>query len=270
MPALDHVVAVVVTHRPDVTVTAELLHALTPQVAGTVVVDNGSPEETVRRLREVCRSTGARLEALSENVGIATAQNVGIALAREAGADAVLLSDQDSLPSPDMVSRLVDGYHRASAGDRRVAAVGPVTHDERQPGAPLLFSDRRWGPRRARLPRPDGELVEATFLLASGCLIPTDVLDTVGGMNDAWFIDHIDLEWGLRARRAGLVMLGVGGAVLRHHLGDSTLHLPGRERHVHIHSPTRNYYMARNTVLLVRSGLLPAAWRLGYLAWITK
>ncbi|MBO9556689.1 hypothetical protein, partial [Cellulomonas sp.] len=37
-----------------------------------------------------------------------------------------------------------------------------------------------------------------------------------------------------------------------------------------IHSPVRNYYMARNTVLLVRSGLLPVAWRVGYLAWITK
>ena len=46
--------------------------------------------------------------------------------------------------------------------------------------------------------------------------------------------------------------------------------MPGRERDVHVHSPTRNYYMARNTVLLIRSSLMPPAWRWGYAAWITK
>src|SRR5665648_984549 len=96
------------------------------------------------------------------------------------------------------------------------------------------------------------------------------VLDEVGPMNEAWFIDHIDLEWGLRARRAGHSLYGVVGARLTHSLGDRTQRIPGRERDVHIHSPERNYYMARNTVLLVRSGLMTTWWKLGYAGWITK
>jgi rhamnosyltransferase len=32
----------------------------------------------------------------------------------------------------------------------------------------------------------------------------------------------------------------------------------------------RNYYMARNTVLLIRSGLMSGWWRWGYAGWITK
>ncbi len=269
------VAAVVVTYHPDVTATGALVSALVDQVGTLLVVDNGSPEPELTGLRGVVENAGATLVTLGANLGIGEAQNVGIRLARERGAGAVLLSDQDSLPAPDMVRRLLDGLARATAeaedGSRlRPAAVGPVTIDERNPGAALLFSDHRWGPRRAILPPTEGALVPATFLIASGCLIPLAAIDTVGAMNSSWFIDHIDLEWGLRATRAGLGLYGVVGAQLEHSLGDRTQRIPGRRRDVHIHSPLRNYYMVRNTVLLIRSGLLRSAWRWGYAGWITK
>lgn len=269
------VVAVVVTYRPDLESTTALLRALVPQVASLVVVDNGSGRTTVEALRSAARALGAHVLPMGTNQGIAAAQNAGIDWARGEGAAFVLLSDQDSLPHPDMVERLLAGYDRAIAdtvaGLRPpVAAVGPVTVDARNEGAALLFSAQRWGPRRATLPTQDGALVEAAFLIASGCLVSTDALAAVGPMNDAWFIDHIDLEWGLRARRAGYAVYGVVGAGLDHSLGDRTQRIPGRERDVHIHSPERNYYMARNTVLLIRSGLMPAWWRWGYAGWITK
>lgn len=263
--------AVVVTYHPDTDATARLVQALAPQVDTLVVVDNGSPEADVAALRACVALVGGHMVELGENKGIARAQNLGADWVRAQGARLVLLSDQDSLPAPDMVERLVDGLVRAARQDGRpVAAVGPVTVDERNLGAPLLFSDHRWGPRRAHVPDDAGALVEATFLIASGCLVDTQALDVIGPMNEAWFIDHIDLEWGLRARRAGYAQYGVVGAGLAHSLGDRTQRIPGRERDVHIHSPVRNYYMARNTVLLVRSGLLPRRWRLGYAAWITK
>jgi rhamnosyltransferase len=264
------VVAVVVTYRPDVDGTEVLLGALAPQVDRIVLVDNGSPAASVDRLRVTLDAVGGELVALGANRGIAEAQNRGVDRARALGATSVLLSDQDSVPAPDMVARLLDGLARARREHGRVAAVGPVTVDERNAGAALLFSDHRWGPRRATVPQEEGALVPATFLIASGCLVDVAALDEVGGMNAAWFIDHIDLEWGLRARRAGFGLYGVVGARLGHALGDRVQRIPGRERDVHIHSPVRNYYMARNTVLLVRSGLLPRAWQAGYLAWITK
>ncbi|GEN78267.1 glycosyltransferase family 2 protein [Actinotalea fermentans] len=271
------VVAVVVTYRPDTAATTALIDALAPQVAALVVVDNGSPEPVVSELRRACAALGgaAELLELGYNRGIGAAQNAGVVRAGELGADAVLLSDQDSLPSPDMVAVLLDGLTaaRADAAAGRIAppaAVGPVITDGRNQGAVLLFSDHRWGPRRAHVSDRHGALVPATFLLASGCLVPVGALDTVGPMNEAWFIDHVDLEWGLRARRAGLGLYGVVGATMSHSLGDRTQRIPGRQRDVHVHAPVRNYYMARNTVLLIRSGLMPVAWRWGYAAWIAK
>lgn len=271
-PRPADVIAVVVTYHPEPEATGRLLAALAHQVAGTVVVDNGSPPASLERLADHVHAQGAELIGLGENRGIAAAQNIGIARARERGASMVLLSDQDSLPAPDMVARLLDGFVRAAADPTLLppAAVGPVTVDARNEGAALLFAARRWGPRRADLPDGDDALVDVVFLLASGCLVDLAALDVVGPMNVAWFIDHIDLEWGLRARRAGYGLYGVTGAHLAHALGDRTQRIPGRARDVHVHSPVRNYYMARNTVALIRSGLLPVAWRWGYAAWIVK
>lgn len=265
--------AVVVTYRPDLAATALLFDALLPQVDHVVVVDNGSPSTTVTALADQLAGhadVDPDLVSLPDNRGIAEAQNIGIERVRARGATAVLLSDQDSIPAPDMVERLVEGLERARRKGARVAAVGPVTLDERDAGATLLFEARRWGPRRATLPRERGELVPVVFLIASGCLLTPEALDVVGPMNAAWFIDHIDLEWGLRAGRAGFSMFGVTGAHLGHHLGDRMIRMPGRRRGIHIHSPVRNYYMTRNTLLLIRSGLLSPAWRLGYLLWIVK
>ena len=268
------VTAVVVTFHPEAERTVALLEAVRPQVGHVVVVDNGSPEPLLAELRVATERLGCTLVDLGANRGIAAAQNVGIAQARRHGARFVLLSDQDSLPAPDMVHRLLEGmqaaHARAATGGRPPAAVGPVTVDERNAGAALLFSAHRWGPRRASVPDVDGQLVDATFLIASGSLVSVEALEVVGPMNEGWFIDHVDLEWGLRARAAGFTLYGVTGAHLEHALGDRTQRIPGRARDVHIHSPQRNYYMARNTVLLVRSGLLPVAWRWGYRAWITK
>lgn len=264
------VVAVIVTYRPDVRATRTLLRAMTPQVDDVVLVDNGSPATSISALRAAGDELGATLVELDANRGIAAAQNVGIAWARKRGATFVMLSDQDSIPENDMVARLLAGFARAVAIGVPVAAVGPVTEDDRNKGAVLLFSDHRWGPRRTHVPDDEGALIPAAFLIASGCLISANALDAVGIMNEPWFIDHIDLEWGLRARRAGYALYGVAGAHLKHQLGDRTQRIPGRSRDVHIHSPVRNYYMARNTVLLMRSGLMVTRWRWGYAAWITK
>ncbi|MCK6211782.1 glycosyltransferase family 2 protein [Georgenia sp. EYE_87] len=264
------VVAVVVTYRPDPRHTGPLLTALAGQCAHVVVVDNGSPEPARAELGRLCLDVGAELVELGENLGIAHAQNVGIARARELAADAVLLSDQDSLPAADMVDRLVSGFRRAAASRGRVAAVGPVSSDTRSSSEQMVYAARRWGPRRARPQEAHDGMVDAAFLIASGCLIEMEALDEVGDMNAAWFIDHVDLEWGLRARRAGYTLFAVTDAHLAHELGDRLTKLPGRAQEVHVHSPVRTYYLARNTILLVRSGLLSPWWRLGYVVWLAK
>src|SRR5690606_11489778 len=229
------VTAVVVTYEPTTEVTVPLLEELAAQCGAVVVVDNGSAADRRESLQEACARLVAELVELPENRGIAAAQNVGIRRAQ--GADYVLLMYQDSLPAPDMVARLVAGARGAVAAGRAVGAVGPVSADTRSSTEQMVYVSRTWGPRRATAQELDAERLETAFLLASGCLVPTPVLATVGLMNEAWFIDHVDLEWGLRVRRAGYTLFAVPDAHLAHSLGDRLTKLPGRAQEVHVHSP---------------------------------
>jgi len=63
--------------------------------------------------------------------------------------------------------------------------------------------------------------MECDFLLSSGSLVPLDVIDKVGGMEEELFIDQVDTEWCLRARSMGYRVFGAFGAILEHRLGEA-------------------------------------------------
>lgn len=262
-PRTPYVIALVVTYNPDD--ITRLLSAVVQQCGKVVVVDNGSINSA--DIQAYCEATKATYIGLGENLGIAAAQNIGIAWAREQGATHVLLMDHDSVPSPDMVALLL----RALENDDSLGAVGPLAAEEREGADQLVYVVHDWKPSRASVEELQRESVEAAFLIASGCLIRMDILDEIGGMNEALFIDHVDLEWGLRARNAGWKLAVIPAARLYHELGDEVVLLPGRAQPIHVHSPVRNYYLARNTVWLIReSGLAPRKWRVRYAWWLVK
>lgn len=264
-----HIVAVVVTFRPDLARLSSLLTSIAPQVESVVVVDNGSSADALQAIQSCLGDGHGELWPLTANLGIAAAQNCGVERARAVAATHVLLLDDDSAPADDMVRRLAAAI--IEPGGDRVAAVGPVVRDRRAVGEPLVFTDQHAGPRRApQLPRADGATIDVAFLIASGTLIDLQAFDAVGPFNEAMFIDHVDLEWGVRARRAGWHLRVVVGADLDHNLGERARRVPWRSREVHVQAPDRNYYMVRNTLWLVRGDLLPTRWRRGYVRWITR
>lgn len=247
--------AVVVTYHPDPSVLADLLAALAPQVAATVVVDNGSDEAV---LASLVAATGAVLLPQRQNLGLAKAHNLGIAWAREHGFGHVLLSDQDSIPDAGMVDVLLAALGRLRH-EGSPAAVGPVFHDLREDReAPFV---RVGFPvnRKLRCEYP-GQIVACDFLISSGALIPLDVIDAVGAMNEGLFIDNIDLEWSFRARAHGYTLHGVCAAAMHHRLGDARRSLPLGLGQVVVHGPARLYYMMRNRLRLYRMPHTPRVW----------
>lgn len=259
-----HVVAVLISYNPGP--LGEQLAALAPQVERVVVVDNGSRTDTLAQVREVAASYDAEVVALGQNAGIAAATNVGIERARELGATHVLLSDQDSVAAPDMVDTLLAGM----ATDPSIGAAGPLPAEDREGGDELVYVARAWAPKRAYPEELAQPILDVAFLIASGCLISMDALRRVGPMRSQMFIDHVDLEWGLRARAAGFRLVCVPAARLHHSLGDDVVMLPGRAQPVHVHGPIRNYYILRNTIIMVRRGIMPWRWRVRYTWWAGK
>jgi rhamnosyltransferase len=81
-------------------------------------------------------------------------------------------------------------------------------------------------------------------------------------MRSNYFIDHVDTEWCLRARDKGYTLIGVLSASMEHSLGDKVKRIwLFYLRSVAHHSPLRDYYMYRNTILMLRDTKMPFLWR---------
>lgn len=250
--------AVIVTFNPDFCALARLLESLLPQVGSIVIVDNGSGDDVALWVQEHLPVQRVSTVLLGDNLGIAAAQNFGISLLKEKRRKAVVLFDQDSEPAPDMVSTLVGAWVRQSALGRKVAALGPRYVDERRDNPPPFIQIKGFRVLRQTCLAPESE-VEVDYLIASGCLIPMEVLETVGGMREDLFIDYVDIEWGMRARKAGYQSFGVCAACMKHDLGDEPIVFMGRK--LPLHSPVRHYYHFRNAIFLYRLDTLPLQWK---------
>jgi rhamnosyltransferase len=261
------VLAVVVTFLPNSAYLVPLLDELRRQCREVLVVDNTPAEDdsAFAILKDVLASAGnCRLCRLGRNAGIAAALNVGIDVALAEGFDYVLLSDQDSLPAPDMVAGLVRSERELSARGERVGAVGPLIRDlvtaQDYPFQAPIPGRVFYG---HRFPSADEPYVAASSLITSGQLVAVAALRDVGGMAEGLFIDSVDVEWCHRAIARGYLLFGTGGAVLFHRMGDDSLRVWYRGwRRVSAYGPFRLYFRFRNFVHLLRLSYVPAPWKL--------
>jgi len=223
------------------------IRAVQPQVAGVVVVDDGSGPEASEILDEL-RAEGVRVEVLERNEGIAAALNRGISRALDAGAAHIVTFDQDSRVPDGFVSLLRSIVERATSDGERVGAV-----------VPEYFA----GVRQAR-GSASSAYSSARGVIQSGMLIPADVLRSAGPMREDFFIDLVDTEFELRLRRTGRSVIAAHGANLAHSLGAKyrrevfgrPVRLPLLPGELTLSSPFRYFYRVRNRCVLTREYLL--------------
>ena len=249
MNGSSQVIAVVVSYQSNSQQLVRQFNRLLEQVGAIVWVDNAS-SNALQQLQCLWPAERVHPVWLTQNLGIGAAQNRGIERALACGATHVLLMDDDSLPTPNMVPLLL-----AALADRPLAAaIGARHFDPRRKVERTPFSVVRGG-RLRWLPCSDaGEVWEVDHVIASGCLIPAAALQSVGQMREDFFIDWVDTEWCLRARDQGYLIYGACAAQLEHTLGDRVVRVMGRE--IPLHEPWRHYYQARNFVLMLRSSRL--------------
>lgn len=262
-PETGSVLAVVVSYHPDLDRLRALLTSVRTQATGVVVVDNGSPPDTVEALRGLSRQVGFELIEFDHNRGIAAAHNAGIQLARARHDDYVLLLDHDSCLRPACVAELVKAHRHLSAAGVRLAAVGPQYLDETS-GMPAPFLRyTRWRSLKV-YPRNTLDMVEASVLISSGSLIALPTFDAIGLMDESLFVDGVDWDWCFRASSLGYRLFGISAASMTHSLGDSGLHL--LRWVIPLHSPLRHYYAYRNALLLCRRASVPQSWKMHFTA----
>lgn len=254
------VVAVVVTYHPDMALLPQVLASVQDQVDAVVVVDNGTTGSALAAWMGRWQAAGRCWIANPDNRGIASAINQGIAVAAAQGGSHVLIMDQDSTLQPGMVASLLAASHAESGNQPPLAAVGPVFVDRRT-GLPAPFVRIGWMFNR-KLHVQAGQRRQCDFLISSGSLISMAALQVIGGMDEALFIDNVDLEWSFRASAAGYRLMGVGDARMEHAIGDQVFRVPVHSGQLafSLHGPRRLYYMTRNRLTLYARPSTPWPW----------
>ena len=216
------VTAVVVTH--DALPWIERCLASLTEVP-TVVVDNGSHDETVALVRE--RFPDVRVIE-SENRGLGAGWNVGI---RETESRYVLLMNSDAWLVGDALSRLVTFADRrpeaAIVAPRLLNEDGSLQRSVR--GFPTLwrlateyFFLRKLAPRSAAFNSFYGggfdhdEVREAEFVMGACMLVRRTAIEQVGPLDEDYFLFSEETDWCFRFHRRGWQVLFFPGAECVH------------------------------------------------------
>ena len=248
----------------------ESLVTATPGPARIVVVDNGSTDGSVTRLREwqvARRENGGPTVALLEsstNLGFCGANNIGVEQLRaDPAVGYFLLLNNDATVDRAYFGELA----RALDVAPDAAILGPTIYVTGQPGE-VWYAGGRFVPLRTlvvhgRVVPEEGAPLPTEFVTGCAMLIARRAWDTLGPLPECYFIYHEDAEYSWRAQAAGLRVLYAPRAVVYHAVGGTVR----RE----VPHPHVEYLKTRNRVLFVRRNLRGwSRWAaLGYLG-VTK
>jgi hypothetical protein len=166
----------------------------------TLVIDNDSGTGEAERL---AREFGPPVSALTlaSNGGVPAGYNAGMTWAASQAATHVLLLNNDTLvEDPDLLDRLL----AAAAPD--IAAVGPMTR-EADGSIFSLGGSLNWtiaeGIQLRRPPEGSSGPYEVEWLDGSCLLVSLGSARRIGGFAPEYFMYWEELDWCIRARRAG-------------------------------------------------------------------
>lgn len=230
------VAAVVLSYKPDAGIIGNI-DELAKQAERVYVVNN-SPDDsaTADVLAPLTGRDSVVVLDQDGNVGVAAGFNSGMRQALADGFDYVWIFDQDSTVSDGMLAALLTAFEQPGAP---VAIAGPALRAEET--GHLYDGESSSGIR------------DQVALISSGALFAREALDEIGLHDERLFIDYVDHDISLRARRAGFRIVKVYDTVLDHRFGASVPStFLGRRIYLSNYSPMRHYYMTRNRVIMVR------------------
>jgi len=203
-------------------------------------VDNGSRDGTVDFIRE--KFPAVKVIANSCNLGFAAGCNVGIRYAVSKRADYVLLLNNDTLVAPDFLDKLI--AHAQVLPNAGILAPKIVYADG---SGRLWFAGGHCHPITldvvsSGLSTSNSEPQPVDYVFGTAMLIRKNVLEDVGLFDELFFMYYEDMDFCLRARRAGYKIYYIPAAIVHHHVAASTA----------MFLPARYYHKARSSVLFFR------------------
>lgn len=195
--------------------------------ADVIVVDNGSTDETPRKLAQM---DWVRVITLPENTGFVRGNNAALEVI-DSHSDVVLLNNDIVFTQSDWLASLIQcAYSHVSAGVvgcRLRSADGQLVHT-----GSYILPDTMWG-QQNESGRPEKDIGqfskdrEVQGVVFACVFIKRATLDAIGGLSPEYISYFEDTDYCLRARQAGFSTVVCGNVTLKHNQHGSTMDQPG-------------------------------------------
>ncbi|CUR59424.1 Glycosyl transferase, family 2 [metagenome] len=180
------------------------------------VIDNASSDHTGDVLRARA-DLPMHVTTSPDNLGGAGGFHLGLKQAYAAGHDRIWLMDDDVVPAPDCLEVMLahDGPCLAAVREDlagRLVEKAALTFDLRNPLSirPKTASVESTYADRAAMP----EEVEVQNVAFEGFMVKREVIAAIGLPDPSYFIFYDDVDFAIRARRAGFPIVALRDAVL--------------------------------------------------------
>jgi GT2 family glycosyltransferase len=241
-------VYIIILHSKSISCLIDCLSSLdkiTYKNCAIIVVNNGSND-----LTDINKHIKRKIQLIKtpSNLGFARGNNLGIKEALRNRADYVLLLNDDTIVTPDFLSTLV------AAGENHpdVGMLGPKIYYYDEPQK-IWFAGARFDERTGVIfalhsdkigkSRKDNKPEDSDYITGCALLVKKKLIDIVGLLDERFFLYWEDVDWGLRAQKAGFTNLIVPNAHIWHKVSVST---GGMD------SPLRAYHKTRSHLLMAK------------------
>jgi rhamnosyltransferase len=199
------------------------------------------------KLKKIQKCPNIMVVGNGENVGLASGLNIALkTLWEEQAIDGVVLFDQDSCPEVFLPEQLSNAYLLLSK-NIKIACIGPRVIDRKNTTNDKTQSANRFKTQIA--------------IATSGTYLNKKTFQKIGYFMDELFIDCIDYEWCFRAKNHGYEIVVDTNHIMLHDMGELGVNLFGSFKPAY-KSPTRHYYIIRNTIYLLKKSYVPYLWKI--------
>jgi len=228
----DDVCAVVILYNPDEQAVKNVMNA-SLLFKKIFLIDNSIDEIISGEIKSLIQVGAIQYIHNGDNKGVATALNQGVELAHKEGFLGAVLLDQDTRIKSNILQELLYIYEsKSQASPVAVVGSGYIT---------------------AKYSNKSLRAVRKKTVITSGSLLSIEAFIKLGGFNENYFIDGVDLEFCLKARLNGYEVYLSIAVLMEHFIGAKTKHnVLGLEFTTSNHIGIRRYYLVRNTIFLVR------------------
>lgn len=220
----------------------------------TIVVDNGSTDGSVEAIKKKFPKTNIIVS--KKNLGFTGGNNLGIAQALKDKADYIWLLNNDTVVGKEALRELIKVFkdNVGIVGSKIYFYEGREFHNERyQPGergkviwyaGGFIDWQNMYGSHRGVDAVDIGQFsepVETDFVTGCSMIVFAKVFEKIGKLDEKFYLYLEDLDFCLRAKRAGFKLVFSPKSIVWHKNAGSSAR-PG--------NPLQEYYFTRNRLLI--------------------